>query len=99
MNSRIISSRVNFVYTLLSKRKLHWFVDNKLVSGWDDPRFPTVRGIRRRGLTVEALKQFMLAQGPSQSQMLLEWDGIWATNKKVIDPVVPRFWAIAKDKK
>lgn len=56
-------------------------------------------GIRRRGLTVDALRTFMLAQGPSQSQMLLEWDGIWATNKKIIDPVVPRFWAIAKDKK
>lgn len=41
----------------------------------------------------------MLSQGPSQSQMTLEWDGIWATNKKVIDPVVPRFWAIAKDKR
>ncbi|KII89174.1 hypothetical protein PLICRDRAFT_29531 [Plicaturopsis crispa FD-325 SS-3] len=91
-------SRLNFIYTLLSKRKLHWFVDQKLVRGWDDPRFPTVRGIRRRGLTVEALSQFMLQQGPSQAVVSLEWDSIWALNKKVIDPIAPRLWAIVKDK-
>ncbi|KDQ60876.1 hypothetical protein JAAARDRAFT_31877 [Jaapia argillacea MUCL 33604] len=92
-------SRLNFIYTLLSKRKLHWFVNEGLVKGWDDPRFPTVRGIRRRGLTVEALRQFMLAQGPSQAIVSLEWDSIWAINKKVIDPVAPRFWAVLQDKK
>ena len=90
-------SRLNFIYTLLSKRKLHWFVDSGFVRGWDDPRFPTVRGIRRRGLTVEALRQFMLAQGPSQAIVSLEWDSLWTLNKKVIDPVAPRFWAIAKE--
>lgn len=90
-------SRLNFIYTLLSKRKLHWFVDSKLVKGWDDPRFPTIRGIRRRGMTVEALSQFMLAQGPSQAIVSLEWDSIWAINKKVIDPIAPRLWAIVTD--
>jgi glutamyl-tRNA synthetase len=90
-------SRLNFIYTLLSKRKLHWFVDSGIVGGWDDPRFPTIRGIRRRGLTVDALSQFMLAQGPSQAIVSLEWDMIWAINKKVIDPVAPRFWAIVKE--
>ncbi len=70
-----------------------------LVHGWDDPRFPTVRGIRRRGLTVEALRQFMLLQGPSQAIVSLEWDSIWAMNKKVIDPVAPRHWAIVQAKR
>lgn len=49
-------------------------------------------------MTVEALKQFMLSQGPSQSLVSLEWDSIWALNKKVIDPVAPRFWTILKEK-
>ncbi|KAJ2762773.1 glutamate--tRNA ligase, partial [Coemansia sp. BCRC 34490] len=89
-------SRMNFVYTLLSKRKLQWFVDEGLVSGWDDPRFPTVRGIRRRGMTVEALRQYVLMQGASQKNMLLEWDKIWAANKKLIDPVAPRHTALRK---
>ena len=39
----------------------------------------------------------MLAQGPSQAVVSLEWDSIWAINKKVIDPVAPRFWAIEKE--
>ncbi|KAI9503480.1 tRNA synthetases class I, catalytic domain-containing protein [Coemansia spiralis] len=89
-------SRMNFVYTLLSKRKLQWFVDTGLVSGWDDPRFPTVRGIRRRGMTVEALRQYVLMQGASQKNMLLEWDKIWSANKKVIDPIAPRHTALLK---
>ena len=55
-------------------------------------------GIRRRGLTVDAISQFMLAQGPSQAIVSLEWDSIWALNKKIIDPIAPRFWALVKDK-
>ncbi|KAK4053615.1 glutamate--tRNA ligase [Microbotryomycetes sp. JL221] len=88
--------RLNFVYTLLSKRKLKWFVEQGLVSGWDDPRFPTVRGIRRRGMTIEAINQFMLLQGPSQAFITLEWDVIWNINKKVIDPISPRHTALIK---
>ncbi|KAK3902188.1 Glutamyl/glutaminyl-tRNA synthetase [Staphylotrichum tortipilum] len=52
-------ARTNFVQTILSKRKLTKVVDAGIVSGWDDPRMPTVRGILRRGLTVPALREFM----------------------------------------
>lgn len=84
-------SRLALQFTLLSKRKLTWFVEQGLVSGWDDPRMPTVRGILRHGLTPEGLRQFILAQGSSKSTGTMEWDKIWAFNKKVIDPVAPRY--------
>lgn len=90
-------ARLNFTYTLLSKRKLQWFVEQGLVTGWDDARFPTVRGIRRRGMTIEALKTYILSQGASQREILLEWDKIWTINKKIIDPISPRFTALVKE--
>lgn len=87
-------SRLNMMNTVLSKRKLTWFVENKIVDGWDDPRMPTVRGVLRRGMTVEGLKQFIIAQGSSRSVVMMDWDKIWAFNKKVIDPVAPRHTAV-----
>ncbi|XP_037952886.1 bifunctional glutamate/proline--tRNA ligase-like isoform X2 [Teleopsis dalmanni] len=87
-------SRLNMTNTVLSKRKLTWFVDSGLVDGWDDPRFPTVRGIIRRGMTVEGLKEFIIAQGSSKSVVFMNWDKIWAFNKKVIDPIAPRYTAL-----
>lgn len=90
-------SRLNMMNTVLSKRKLTWFVENKIVDGWDDPRMPTVRGVLRRGMTVEGLKQFIVAQGSSRSVVMMEWDKIWAFNKKVIDPIAPRHTAVERD--
>jgi len=83
-------ARLNLTNTVMSKRKLTWLVDTGAVDGWDDPRLPTVRGVIRRGLTIEALKQFIIAQGSSRSVVFMEWDKIWAFNKKVLDPIVPR---------
>lgn len=75
---------------------MKWFVESGHAEGWNDPRFPTVQGIMRRGLTVEALKQFMLEQGPSKNTNLMEWDKLWALNKSIIDPIAPRYTAIVK---
>jgi glutaminyl-tRNA synthetase len=59
--------RLNLTYTLLSKRKLLQLVNEKRVSGWDDPRMPTLSGIRRRGFTPEALRAFCAAIGISRT--------------------------------
>jgi len=91
-------SRLNFVNTCLSKRKLQWFVDTKRVEGWEDPRFPTLRGILRRGVQVDTLIEFMLEQGPSKAGNLQEWDKLWAINKKYIDGKAARYTAISKEK-
>ena len=53
-------SRLNFINTTLSKRKLNWFVNEGLVDGWSDPRFPTLQGIMRRGMLPENLIKFMI---------------------------------------
>jgi glutaminyl-tRNA synthetase len=59
--------RLNLTYTLLSKRKLLTLVQNGHVSGWDDPRMPTLSGIRRRGYTPEAIRSFCGAVGVSKT--------------------------------
>jgi glutamyl-tRNA synthetase len=84
-------SRLNFTYTILSKRKLQWFVNKGKVEGWDDPCFPTVRGVIRRGMTDEALRKFILQQGSSKNLNLMDMSKLWALNKQIIDPIVPRY--------
>ncbi|KAK2766925.1 hypothetical protein FQN54_006240 [Arachnomyces sp. PD_36] len=90
-------SRLNFVRTVLSKRKLTTLIEKDAVWGWDDPRMPTVRGIRRRGMTVPALREFILKQGPSQNVVNHDWTKVWAINKKYIDPIAPRHVVIMKE--
>jgi len=87
-------SRLNLIRTFLSKRKLTKLVDNGTVWGWDDPRMPTVRGVYRRGMTIPALREYILKQGPSRSVTLQDWKSFWATNKKLIDPIAPRYTAV-----
>jgi glutaminyl-tRNA synthetase len=66
-SQQIEFDRLNITYTLLSKRKLLQLVQEKRVSGWDDPRMPTLSGLRRRGFTAEAIRTFVAAAGVSRT--------------------------------
>jgi glutaminyl-tRNA synthetase len=65
-------ARLNLTYTVLSKRKLQQLVENKRVSGWDDPRMPTLAGLRRRGYTAEAIRSFCERIGVSKRNSFVD---------------------------
>jgi len=71
-SQQIEFDRLNVTYTLLSKRKLLQLVQEGHVSGWDDPRMPTISGIRRRGYTPESLRNFCAAIGASKTNGIIE---------------------------
>jgi len=71
-SQQIEFDRLNVTYTLLSKRKLLQLVNEGHVSGWDDPRMPTISGIRRRGYTPESLRNFCAAIGASKTNGVIE---------------------------
>jgi glutaminyl-tRNA synthetase len=71
-SQQIEFDRLNLTYTILSKRKLLQLVEEKHVTGWNDPRMPTISGIRRRGFTPEALRNFCGAIGVSKTNGSIE---------------------------
>lgn len=66
-------NRLNLTYTVMSKRKLHTLVDEHLVSGWDDPRMPTVCGMRRRGYSSQSLRNFIRSIGYTKFDALNDY--------------------------
>lgn len=66
-------NRLNLTYTVMSKRKLHTLVDEKLVDGWDDPRMPTVCGMRRRGYSSQSIRNFIKSIGYTKFDALNDY--------------------------
>ncbi len=66
-------SRLNINHTVMSKRKLRDLVENAYVSGWDDPRMPTLCGLRRRGFPAEAIRDFIDRIGVSKTNSVVDW--------------------------
>ena len=67
-------ARLNLSYTVMSKRKLLQLVEGKYVSGWNDPRMPTISGLRRRGFTPESIKMFADIIGVAKRDNLIEYE-------------------------
>jgi glutaminyl-tRNA synthetase len=88
--------RLNLTYTLLSKRKLLTLVQNGLVSGWDDPRMPTLSGIRRRGYTPEAIRNFCGAVGVSKTNGSTELALLEHYVREDLNKRVPRVMAVLR---
>lgn len=87
-------SRYNFKGTPVAKRLLRPLVEKGLVSGWDDPRMPTVDGVRRRGLLPEAIRQFTLHVGYTKTEHEYDWSLLFSVNRKLLDPISRRYFFV-----
>lgn len=87
-------SRLNLNYTVMSKRKLMALVNDGLVDGWDDPRMPSLQGIRRRGYTPSALKTFVARLGLSKQNSLIDYSVLENTLREDLDATAPRRMAV-----
>ncbi|MDR3765362.1 MAG: glutamine--tRNA ligase/YqeY domain fusion protein [Acidobacteriota bacterium] len=88
--------RLSLTYTLLSKRKLLQLVREQRVNGWDDPRMPTISGIRRRGFTAEAIRNFCAAIGASRTNGSTDIEMLEHFQREDLNKRVPRAMAVLK---
>ena len=88
--------RLNLTYTLLSKRKLLQLVQDNLVRGWDDPRMPTISGIRRRGYTPEAIRNFCGTIGVSKTNGIIELGLLEHFVREDLNKRAPRMMAVLR---
>jgi glutaminyl-tRNA synthetase len=88
------SSRLNLEYTVMSKRKLHTLVEDKLVNGWDDPRMPTIAAFRRRGYTPGSLREFTKRIGVTKMENTVEMGVLEACIREDLNDNAPRAMAV-----
>ncbi len=89
-------ARLNLSYTVLSKRKLLELVDNGVVSSWDDPRMPTISGMRRRGYTPGAIRDFCSRIGVAKNESLIDVALLEHSVREDLNRVAPRAMAVLR---
>ncbi len=88
--------RLNLTHTVMSKRYLTRLVDGGYVDGWDDPRMPTIAGMRRRGFTPGALRDFCERVGVTKNESAVEFERLEICVRTALDPVAPRAMAVLR---
>ena len=89
-------ARLNISYTVLSKRILTRLVSEKHVSGWDDPRMPTLAGMRRRGVPAAALREFVRRIGVARAYSTVDVQQLDAAIRDTLNPIAPRRMAVLR---
>ncbi|MDX2168239.1 MAG: glutamine--tRNA ligase/YqeY domain fusion protein [Deltaproteobacteria bacterium] len=89
-------ARLNLNYTVLSKRKLLTLVEDRHVNGWDDPRMPTLAGLRRRGVPPEAIRNFCLAVGVAKRNSVVDVAMLEHAIREELNRTAPRAMAVLK---
>jgi len=87
-------SRLNVTHTVMSKRKLRRLVEEGLVRGWDDPRMPTLRGMRRRGYTPEAIRAFIRGVGVTKAEGMVDFAYLEHCVRQDLNLRAPRAMAV-----
>ncbi|MCS0350401.1 glutamine--tRNA ligase [Vibrio ordalii] len=87
-------SRLNLEYTVMSKRKLNQLVTEKLVDGWDDPRMPTISGLRRRGFTPASIREFCKRIGVTKQENMIEFSSLESCIREDLNEHAPRAMAV-----
>ncbi|ASK26520.1 glutamine--tRNA ligase/YqeY domain fusion protein [Neisseria chenwenguii] len=87
-------SRLELLYSITSKRKLNQLVSDGHVSGWDDPRMPTISGMRRRGYTPEGLRLFAKRVGISKSENIVDMSVLEGAVREDLETAAPRLMAV-----
>ncbi|OKB65222.1 glutamine--tRNA ligase [Serratia marcescens] len=87
-------SRLNLEYAIMSKRKLNQLVTEKIVEGWDDPRMPTVSGLRRRGYTAASIREFCLRIGVTKQDNNVEMMALESCIRDDLNENAPRAMAV-----
>ena len=89
-------SRLNLMYTVMSKRKLKQLVDEGHVDGWDDPRMPTLSGMRRRGYRPEAIRDFIGRVGVTKKDHVIELGSLESAVREDLNEHAPRRFAVLR---